>query len=97
MNIHDILLDSGFDLEIKDGDFNIGEVTDQNQKLILISVPGDFKESPSLGVGLEDYLNDERPGDLRDVIRRNLVADGMYVQAITINEKGELDIKAEYE
>ena len=98
MDVFDILLGKqDFDLQFKNGDFRIGEVTDQNKVQILISVPGDFKESPTMGVGLEDYLNDERPGNMLDTIRRNLAADGMTVQQVAIDEAGLLDIDAIYE
>jgi len=97
MKPNDIRIDQQFDLVFEDGDFALGDSTEQNQMLILLSVPGEFKQFPTIGVGLEDYLNDERPGNLMESIRKNFLLDGMHLKRFTITEKGELDIDAAYE
>lgn len=96
MNIKDILLDSDFDLMAVDGDFVVGDSTIQNQALLLASGPGEFKETPTCGIGLEGYLLDENPAVLLREIRRQFTIDGMKVSKVAITATGELDIKAEY-
>lgn len=94
--MQDLLLDNNFELQIADGDLVIGDAVSQNQGLIIISQPGEWKEHPALGVGIESWLNDESPGDLKTQIRKQLKADGMKVNAISFAD-GQLNIDADYE
>ena len=91
----DILLEEG-DLLFDRHDLVVGESTLQHQQLLLITHPGEWKLSPLVGVGLADWLNDERNGDLVTEVRRQFKSDGMTVNAISYAD-GKLKIDAEYE
>lgn len=101
-----ILLDENGDLKIKPirganglilSGFEIGDVTFQNQQTILIAEKGEIKEVPTIGVGLQSFLDDDNTSDLLREIRLNLAADGQKVAFCGFNETGKLVIKAEYE
>jgi hypothetical protein len=92
----DILLDSDFDVLLKDGDFVIGDATYQNQAVLLKDSPGEVKQFPTAGVGMEAFLLDENPALLLREIRSQFTKDGMQVSKVSISPDGELDIKANY-
>lgn len=43
-----------------------GDTTYQNQAIILQASKGEFKEYPTLGVGISDMVNDHEVGGLED-------------------------------
>jgi len=101
-----ILLDDNFELQINvvrdsnglitSGLF-IGDVTQQNQKIILLAEKGEIKEAPTLGVGIASFLDDDSPSDLLREIRENLREDGQTVKSCGFNTSGKLVIDAGYE
>ena len=94
----DIKLDKDYGLRADPvaHDLVVGDTTLQNQALILITQPGEWKEHPLVGVGIEGITNDEDTGQWRRDIREQLARDGMRVRSIKI--KGEhIEIDAEYE
>lgn len=92
----DILLDKDGDILIENGDFVIGDATNQNQELILIAHKGEFKESPELGVGISNALLSENLQAITNSIRRNFEYDGMKVKKLEINPNGSLTVDANY-
>lgn len=65
------------DLQTAAGDFVIGESTDQEVALILMSEQGEWKEDPLVGAGLFRLVNmnaDER--DLKQIVKLQLARDG---------------------
>lgn len=85
----DILLEEvegGFDLAERNGDFDIGESTEQNMQQILLAKPGYFKQFPEVGVDIEQYINDDKNLNvLKKQITEQLEADGMKVVKIDNN------------
>lgn len=75
----------------------IGDVTEQNQRTILLAEKGEIKNSPLQGVGLASYLDDEDPSVLLREIRTNLRNDGQTIRACGFNESGKLIIVGGYE
>lgn len=75
----------------------IGDVTRQNQLMLLSSNKGDFKSSPLLGIGLIDYVNDEQADSLLREIRSQLKQIGMNINRLGISSSGLLEIDADYE
>lgn len=75
----------------------VGNATYQNQAIILQSVKGEFKEYPTLGVGISDMVNDhEATGWMREIALQ-LESDGMTVKEVDIDiTSGKLTIDAEY-
>ena len=94
--MNDIQLNTGGDLEIKDGDFAIGDATLRHQEHIIIANKGEFKESPEIGVGIIDALNSENPKQVLSDIKRNFEYDGMDVKTLRFTSEGKIDVDAEY-
>lgn len=92
----DFLLDGDLDLRIENGDFVAGESTLQHQKLLLLIGKNELKENPIVGVGIENYLDDESPADMHREIRLQFTKDGMKVKSIK-TVTGNLTIDAQYE
>ncbi len=93
----DILLDKETDdLRIENGDFVIGRSDEQNQKLILISEKGEWKEFPELGVGIDKMLDNEEYNPMLISAKKNLQYDGMQIRNISFTEEGKLKIDGNY-
>jgi hypothetical protein len=101
-----LLLDDNFELQINVvRDLNglissglvIGDVTQQNQKIILLAEKGEIKEAPKLGVGIASFIDDDSPSDLLREIRENLREDGQTVNSCSFNATGKLVIDSKYE
>ena len=91
----DFLL-NGNAMAIANGDFAIGPVTEQNQRLLLECAKGSFKASPTRCVNLFSYLEDESPDELFRGIGEQFNGDGMTVSQLMINGDGKLLIDASY-
>ena len=74
----------------------IGDSTQQHQKHLLMAMPGDYKQSPLVGVGVADQLDDENPDDLLRAIRTTFVQDGMTVTGLSIASNGNIKVDANY-
>lgn len=53
---NDILL-KDFDLSIIGGDLDVGYSDEQHMEHILLAHPGHYKQTPWIGIGIEDLLN----------------------------------------
>lgn len=99
-----ILIDETHDLEIvvtRDASGNIiaglqlGDVTNQNINTILKSQPGEVKESPTVGVGIDNILLDHDYLLYKHKVRQQLNAEGMQVNHLEINGQN-IEINANY-
>lgn len=77
-------------------DLVVGDVTLQNQALILQSQKGEWKEHPMVGCGIEGMTNDDDTNTWRRAIREELARDGMKVRSLKINREN-IEIDADYE
>lgn len=95
--MNDYLIDpTTLDDLVRDGDRAIGDVTVQNQNLLLRTNKGEWKATPDVGVGLFSFIGDEGSDDLMREIRRQCVKDGMQVNNIQVSAAGKLTIDATY-
>ena len=92
----DILLDASGDLDLTNGDINIGFSDNQHQEHILIANKGEFREFPELGIGINKMLSDDDYMDTLIEIKKNLEYDGMKINNIKFDENGNLDIDGYY-
>lgn len=92
----DILLDATDDFDFSKGDFLTGDATGQNQKLLLGTSPGEWKESPVTGVGMEEFLDDEGPDDLFKEIREQFKMDGQVIKLLKVTPDGDIGLDAAY-
>jgi len=83
----DILLDSGFDLKIKAGDFDVDFSDAQHQTAILQATTGNFRQSPRLGVNAISYLNTKGGATLlRAEIKRQFKTGGYKVKNVSLSD-----------
>ena len=94
--MNDYLLDPVTnDLQVVDGDFVIGDATQQNQKQLLFASPGGYKQYPTIGVDIMNYLKDENSTDLLSAIRQQFILDGMTVNNLGY-VNGAISVNASY-
>ena len=100
-----ILLNNDMDLQIevkRDGNglitsgLVIGNVTKQNQRIILLAEKGEIKEAPLMGVGIASFLDDDSPSELLREVRTNLRDDGQQVNSCGFDKEGKLVIIGGY-
>jgi len=91
----DILFDTeNGDLACKDGDFVLGDSTLQHQGDLLDAGEGEYKQSPTVGVALRDFLNDEDPTEMLRKIRMQFTRDGLNISELSSGS--QLKIRARY-
>lgn len=90
-----ILIDSDYQPLISSGELQLGEITPQNQAIIIQCHKGELKENPALGVGISDMLLDNDPLYWRVRIREAIELDGEVVESIKITSS-EVQINAHY-
>ena len=66
----------------------VGNTLYQNQYLILQSQKGEFKEYPTLGVGINDMANDDDLTSWKKTIREELAKDGIKVNKLVLTSSG---------
>ncbi|AYO58196.1 oxidase [Chryseobacterium sp. 6424] len=84
------------DLEIKNGDFAVGESDSQHTEHILIANKGEYKAAPELGVGITQMLNSEDATEFLIEAKKNLQYDGQQVNDIRFTEDGKLNVDSNY-
>ncbi|MDR3350354.1 MAG: hypothetical protein LBN98_01735 [Prevotellaceae bacterium] len=99
-----IQLDSNYDLVIqvqRDAQgkiisgLSIGPVTYQNQALLLLAHKGEFKEHPTVGVGIGGMVNDDDFALWKREIANQIEGDGQRITRLSLGEKG-LVLEANY-
>lgn len=93
----DIALDGSDDLLVTAGDFSVTESTKMHQKQLLFNNKGEYKENPTICVGVYGYIDDEN--GMRSLARdtsKEYSRDGMQVDKSVILANGTLQIVAYY-
>lgn len=75
----------------------IADTMNQNQALILIANPGEFKFNPTIGVAIDELLLDNDFLRFRHRIREHFEKDGLIVNSIQLSEGKPFAISASYE
>jgi len=97
--MQDFKLNAEMDLEIKNGDFDIGDTDQQNIELILLAHKGNFKEHPILGVGIASYLKSPEIISrlrLENEINNQLEFDNFKVKDLDVNDLQNICIDGTY-
>ena len=87
---NDILLTDSFDLMASAGDLVTGDCLIQQQALLLTIGEGEIKQSPTTGVGMYTFLNDEDEQALMRKIRSQFRLDSLTVTRLTKASKLEI-------
>lgn len=85
------------DIDVSAGDILTATSDYQHQADILLARKGYYKERPTVGVGVEDYINETEPEELLRSVRKEFAGDGMKVTKVTIAATGEIETDAHYE
>ncbi|GIM49423.1 oxidase [Capnocytophaga stomatis] len=94
--MQDILLDNNNDLKIVNGDFDIGVSDYQQQKLIVATHKGEWKEHPEVGVGITQMIANDHYTEMLIEIKKQLEYDGMQIDNVSLKENGKLFIDGFY-
>lgn len=73
----------------------VGNVTYQNQAMILVAQKGEFKEHPAVGAGINDICNDNDPTAWKREITSQIEGDGQRIEELIIDEN-KFVLKAKY-
>jgi hypothetical protein len=92
----DIGLTDTADAAIAAGDFTTTESTGQHQKQLILNNKGDFKQNPSLCVGVFEYFDDEQMQNLVRAISVEFTKDGMNVKSVLLDQAGVINTDAYY-
>ena len=92
----DILIDNNNDLRLLAGDFEVGYSDNQQQKAILSTEKGEWKEHPEVGVGIAQMLADDLYTEVLIEIKKQLEYDGMQINDVALKEGGKLLIDGQY-
>lgn len=85
MSYQDILLDNKGDLRIENGDFVVGDSGKQDIQSIINAFPGWWKQYPTIGVGMANYLNSVgKTQEIQRNIRLNLESDAFIVSTLVV-------------
>lgn len=91
----DLLLDDTGDLKVLNGDFVIGESTQQEIELLLTSFKGEFKEHPLVGAEIQRLLKAQAGiTTMKSVVREQLEDDGFKKVSFAI-ENEEITVNAQ--
>lgn len=74
---------------------HVGDITKQNTAIILYMQPGEWKEQPTVGVGINTLLLDHNFLLYKHKIRQQLSAEGMRVDHLEINGQN-IELNANY-
>lgn len=87
------MLDDDGDLKIdENGEPVVGDVTAQNQRILIETNKGDLKLYPLIGVGAEDFIDNENYNDLLREIRLQFKKDGLKINLLeAINNEIKID------
>jgi hypothetical protein len=85
----DLKLDSTGTLLIRANDLVIGESDNQNIADIIESEKGEFKRTPQIGVGSNNFINSPMDAEnIKSIVTLNLQLDGFTVQDVEVEISG---------
>ena len=94
--VYDMQTDANENPAIAGGDFVVAESTAQHQQDLIICGPGDWKQNPTVGVGVMSYLDGEDFSDLLRNISLQFAQDGMKVASVSLTPAGTINTDAYY-
>lgn len=96
--MNDLLLDTDGKLRVEGGDFVVGDSTAQEIRLLIKSIPGSWKRSPTVGAALDTHLGGPTSQvellKLKRRIRQTLEGDGLTDIEVAIAADGEISVSA---
>jgi hypothetical protein len=97
VDVNDFITGADGDLIIENGDLKVDESTLQHQRDLLLSNKGEFKQNPTIGVGLNNFiLENLSSADFNKAVTEEFENDGMHVIKIQSESLENVTIDAEY-
>ncbi len=84
------------DIELASGDLRWKDVIKQHQRDALLTGKGELAHAPNYGVGIADYLHENKPDDMLRIIRQELTKDGQVINSLSISGDGNIELDANY-
>lgn len=78
-----------------DGRIALGDITEQNQRLLLSINKGEIKQAPLKGVGIGNFLEEGNPQRLIAEIRGEFRREGLTIESLRIKDSN-IEISAHY-
>lgn len=78
-----------------DGRIAMGDITEQNQRLLLSINKGEIKEAPLKGVGVSNFIEEGNPQRLIAEIRGEFRREGLTIEKLQI-KGNNIEISAHY-
>lgn len=78
-----------------DGRIAMGDITEQNQRLLLSINKGEIKEAPLKGVGVSNFIEEGDPQRLIAEIRGEFRREGLTIEKLQI-KGNNIEISAHY-
>jgi hypothetical protein len=86
-----IKINEYWDLVIKDGSLDVGNTDEQDAVIIINAQPGQFREHPTLGVGIINYsASSGSSADLKRQMLVQLEANGFTNIDLSLVRNGEM-------
>ena len=94
-NVEDFIFDSDGDIKIFNGDLAVEPSDNQHIQDIFLANKGQFRQFPTIGIGIESKLNGSTNIQfLRKQIRENLKFDNMTITKLNIDGALNIDLRA---
>ncbi|HEY9122844.1 MAG TPA: hypothetical protein VIO15_00790 [Bacteroidales bacterium] len=94
--MNDIQLNTEIDLLITNGDFAVGETTNQDIFLLLSCDKGSIRQHPTIGVGISNMLGDNDINAWKRSIREECNKMGLLIEKLNISNNGQIELQANY-
>jgi hypothetical protein len=98
MTAGDFILTADYDLATAGGDVVLAEADEQHHALLLLTNPGEWRQSPLTGVGLLRWLagpmDERRRAELQRLITIQLQRDGYQVATVQVAADSTLQLDA---
>ncbi|NJM13963.1 MAG: hypothetical protein HC896_00010 [Bacteroidales bacterium] len=89
----DFLFGTDGDIAISNGDFVVGESTNQHKQDLLVAAPGHYRHAPLIGADIAQYINDAiDTGEIKTA----MMADGLKGVKVKVNNN-TITVDGEYE
>ena len=98
VEVFDYISDDNLDLIIRNGDFVVSESTQKHQRDLLLANKGEYKQNPTIGVGIDTFLLSEKNrDDVEAEVTSEFENDGMRIRRLEARSVSEFEIEAPYE
>lgn len=81
-----ILIDDNNDLQVSAGSLVLSNIDEQICQFVMVANPGDFKESPILGMSVYNMLNGSADEFYKNDLKTQLKTQHLNAKAINISE-----------